>query len=104
MNKQISVIQPKSTVINNKRIDALYKNISSYINTARRNVLYTVDTEQVKAYWLIGRDIVEEEQEGKERAKYGVFLLREISSRLTEKFSKGFSVDTLKRARRFYLT
>ncbi len=104
MNKQIAVMQPKTTTANNKRIDALYKNISSYIRTARRNVLYTVDTEQVKAYWLIDRDIVEEEQKGKERAEYGVFLLQEVSSRLTEEFGKGFSVDTLERARKFYFT
>jgi len=104
MNKQISVMQPKTTAVNNKRIDALYKNISGYIHTARRNVLYTVDTEQVKAYWLIGRDIVEEEQKGKERAEYGSFLLQEISLRLTKEFSKGFGVRTLIDIRRFYLT
>lgn len=94
----------KTALANRTRLDVLYKNISSYIHTARCNVLRTVDTEQVKAYWLIGRDIVEEEQRGKNRAEYGSFLLREMSLRLTKEFGQGFSVDTLERTRKFYLT
>lgn len=88
----------------NKRIDVLYKNISSYIYNAQQSVVRSINGEQVKAYWLIGRDIVEEEQKGAERAKYGEFLLEEISKRLINEFGKGFSVDTLERARKFYLT
>jgi hypothetical protein len=65
-------------------------------------VLCTVNTEQVKAYWLIGRDIVEEEQTGKERAQYGAFLLQEISLRLTKEFGGGFGISTLKDIRKFY--
>ena len=87
----------------NRRVDALYKNISGYINSARQNVLYSVNTEQVKTYWRIGRDIVEEEQHGKDRAEYGTFLLREISSRLTKEFGNGFGIDTVEQARKFYL-
>lgn len=62
-----------------------------------------IDTEQVKAYWLIGRNIVEEEQVGKLRAGYGTYLLQEISSRLTREFDKGFGLTTIKDIRRFYL-
>ncbi len=90
--------------LNNKRVDTLYKNIAGYIQTARNNIRRSVDSEQVKAYWLIGRDIVEEEQAGKAKAEYGSFLLEEISARLSKEFGKGFSVDTLERARKFYLT
>ena len=92
-----------SSVSNDQRLDVLYKNITNYINTARSNVQHTVNREQVKAYWLIGRDIVEEEQMGKERAGYGEFLLQELSIRLTKEFGRGFGVDTLERARKFYL-
>ena len=90
-------------VIDNRRVDNLYRNIADHIHTARNNVLYTVNTEQVRTYWLIGRDIVEEEQAGKERAQYGAFLLQEISSRLAKEFGDGFSVSTLKHIRKFYL-
>ncbi|MBU0744252.1 MAG: DUF1016 family protein [Gammaproteobacteria bacterium] len=71
-------------IADDRRIDTLYRNIVGYIRTARSNVLLTVNTEQVRAYWLIGRDMVEEEQAGKERARYGAFLLEEISLRLTK--------------------
>jgi predicted nuclease of restriction endonuclease-like (RecB) superfamily len=102
--KKKTTIKSKIAITGKNRIDALYKNIVSYINIARNNVVQTVNTEQVKTYWLIGRDIVEEEQAGKERAQYGAFLLKEISIRLTEEFGKGFGIDTLERARKFYLT
>src|SRR3990170_1059995 len=91
-------------VVGNNRIDVLYKNIANYINIARSKVVQTVNTEQVKAYWLIGRDIVEEEQAGKGRAEYGAFLLEEISARLIKEFGNGFGVRTLIDIRKFYLT
>ncbi len=100
MSKRIT----KTALTNRKRIDVLYKNISSYIHIARCNVLRTVDTEQVKAYWLIDRDIVEEEQKGKYSEEYGSFLLREMSLRLIKGFGQGFVCSTLADIRKFYLT
>lgn len=100
----ISKQKSRNTLVSNKRVDALYKNISGYIHAARYNVMRSVNTEQVKAYWLIGRDIVEEEQKGKERAEYGTFLLQEISLRLTQEFGKGYGIRTLIDIRKFYLT
>ena len=99
----ITIKKSGEVVTDDKRIDNLYKNIASHLHTARNNVLYTVNTEQVRAYWLIGRDIIEEEQAGKERAQYGAFLLQEISSRLAKEFGSGFSISTLKDIRKFYL-
>src|SRR5262249_23067220 len=63
----------------------------------------SVNTAQVVAYWLIGREIVEEEQGGKRRAGYGEQLLQDLSSRLTVEFGKGLSVDNLELCRRFFL-
>jgi predicted nuclease of restriction endonuclease-like (RecB) superfamily len=94
----------KVTITNNRRIDILYKNIVGYIREAKNRVLQKVNAEQVKAYWAIGRDIVEEEQAGKERAEYGAFLLEEISNRLVKEFGNGFGVRTLIDIRKFYLT
>lgn len=94
----------KYSISDNKRIDALYKNIANRINIARQNVLRTVNTEMVSAYWLIGKDIVEEEQRGESRAEYGSFLLHEVSVRLTKEFGKGFGRSTLADIRQFYLT
>ena len=57
----------------------------------------------VEAYWNVGRMIVEEEQQGKERAEYGAALLRNLSIRLTQEFGKGFAGTNLKYFRQFYL-
>lgn len=88
----------------NKRIQTLCKKVTGYIDVARYNVQTTVDSEMVRAYWLIGRDIVEEEQKGKKRAEYGSLLLDSLSAFLTNKYGRGFSVSTLRDIRQFYLT
>ena len=86
-----------------KRIQTLCKKVIGYIDVARYNVQQTVDSEMVRAYWLIGRDIVEEEQKGKKRAEYGSLLLNSLSTFLTNKYGRGFSVSTLRDIRQFYL-
>ncbi len=67
--------QKTKDISNNKNIDTLYEGIAGYIHSARQNVVRSVNTEQVKAYWLIGRDIIEEEQKSKRRAGYGEYLI-----------------------------
>ena len=51
--------------------DALFERVVSILEQARGNVVRAVNTNMVLAYWLIGREIVEEIQRGKGRAKYG---------------------------------
>ena len=92
------------TSVDAKNIDALYQKASAYIDQARQTIYRTIDTEMVKAYWCIGRDIVEEEQQGKKRAEYGSFLLNGLSERLTKKYGRGFSGATLRDIRLFYQT
>jgi predicted nuclease of restriction endonuclease-like (RecB) superfamily len=58
----------------------------------------------VETYFEIGKLIVEEEQNGKERAEYGKQILKELSNKLTKEFGKGFSEDNLGNMRKFYLT
>lgn len=57
----------------------------------------------VTAYWLIGREIVEELQGGEERAEYGKEVIESLSKRLTERYGRGFSEVSLQRFRKFYL-
>lgn len=82
--------------------DDLSKKISNLLNEARKRVLQTVNHTMVLTYFEIGRMIVEEEQNGKERADYGTKLLIELSQNLTEEFGKGFSITNLKQMRQFY--
>jgi predicted nuclease of restriction endonuclease-like (RecB) superfamily len=82
----------------------LYDKISALLVSARRNVVSAVNLTMVHTYFEIGRMIVEEEQQGKERAAYGKHVLKDLSERLTVKFGKGFSVDNLENMRRFFIS
>lgn len=85
-------------------INPLFDNIATLIERAKQHVVTTVNTTMVHTYFEIGRMIVEEEQQGKQRAEYGKHTLKELSKHLTEKFGKGFSVENLDRMRFFYKT
>lgn len=80
----------------------LYK-ISQIIVDSRKAVLQTVNHAMVQAYWNIGRLIIEYEQKGSSRAKYGTQQLEYLAKELQEKFGKGFDVSNLRNMRRFYL-
>ena len=80
----------------------LLDRIVTILEQARANVVRSVNSEMVIAYWLIGREIVEEEQQGGKRAEYGKRLIEALSGKLTERYGKGFSVPNLKRFRQFY--
>lgn len=78
--------------------------IEHLIEEARRRTITAVNTAMVYTYYEIGRMIVEDEQQGEQRAEYGKAVLKELSIRLTRKFGKGFSVENLDRMRFFYKT
>lgn len=80
-----------------------YGRVRDILETARVGVARTINTTQVAANWLIGREIVEEEQRGRRRAGYGAKLLAELSARLNREFGRGYSVDNLEAFRQFYL-
>lgn len=78
--------------------------IKALINEARLHVVRSVNTAMVVTYWEIGRRIVEEEQNGSDRAEYGKYLIENLAKELTADFGKGFGVTNLKYFRQFYLT
>lgn len=80
----------------------LYTQIAQLLQVARKNVVRTVNQTMVYTYFEIGRMIVEDEQEGKERAEYGKQVLKELSKRLSADFGKGFSERNLEQMRQFY--
>lgn len=82
----------------------LYGKISELLSNARKHVAQTVNQTIVITYYEVGRLIVEDEQHGEERAKYGKSILKELSQKLTKDFGKGYSVYNLERMRKFYLT
>lgn len=57
----------------------------------------------VQSYGQTGKIIVEQEQQGQERAEYGAQQLKQLSHALTKRLGKGFDVTNLRNMRRFYL-
>ena len=82
----------------------LYGRVREILDAARLNIARTVNTTQVVANWLIGREIVEEEQRGKKRADYGQQLVEQLSEALTAAYGRGWSVQNLFYMRQFYLS
>lgn len=83
-------------------INKLYDTINQIIEEARKTVYRTANFTMVQAYWNIGRVIVEEEQNGKERAKYGQEVIAQLALKLTQKHGRGFTETNLKYMRQFY--
>jgi predicted nuclease of restriction endonuclease-like (RecB) superfamily len=87
-----------------KTIEILHTEARYIIESGRKAAYHAVNTSMVKTYWEIGQLIVEEEQQGEERAKYGKFLIRELSKRLTLEFGKGYDERNLFYMKQFYIT
>lgn len=81
----------------------LADSIAHIVDAAKKHIAVTVNSAMVETYWHIGRHIVEFEQQGAARAKYGKALLRELSKVLRTKIGKGFGHSNLYCMRRFYL-
>ena len=96
-------MRKKPTYVSGTKKTPLYERIRQILESARFSVARTVNTTQVVANWLIGREIVEEEQKGKRRAEYAEQLLLDLSARLTAEYGRGYSVDNLEFFRRFFL-
>ncbi len=85
-------------------VTVFYTDVKQILQSARAKAYSAVNTAMVEAYWLIGQRIVEEEQHGEVRAKYGQRLLENLSIALGKEFGKGFSYANLRNFRQFYLT
>ena len=95
---------PKNLEIQSQRVDNLYEKIANVIDQAHQMIVTTVNTAEVYSKYKIGRYIIEDEQDGNYRAQYGKAVLSALSTRLTERYGKGWSVDTLEQTRRLYIT
>lgn len=83
-------------------MDGLLGQLRVLILQARQQALQAVDVVQVRTCWEMGRHLVEFEQGGAERAKYGAKLLPRLAERLTAEFGKGFDTSNLRYMRLFY--
>lgn len=81
-----------------------YENAANLIVESRKMVASTANTVICVTNFEIGRMIVQEEQKGQNRAKYGTTLIKALSEYLISQFGKGFSETNLRSFRKFYLT
>lgn len=79
----------------------VYKEVKNTLEEARSKAYSSVNFYMVQAYWQIGK-IINEAQDGSERAEYGKELMNELSKKLTNDYGKGFDKSNLSRMRKFY--
>lgn len=85
-----------------KNIENLHSEARHIIESGRATAYHAVNVSMVKTYWELGQLIVEEEQQGKERAEYGKYLIAELAQRLQREYGTGFSKPSLWNYRQFY--
>lgn len=91
--------QPKKPT----KYNSLFAKVANLLEQGKKQAYAQVNSILVQTYWQIGREIIEHDQKGEKRAKYGKELLKKLSADLTAQFGKGFSVDNLENMRKFYL-
>jgi len=82
----------------------LFESVRTVITETQQYVVRNVNSAMTLAYFRIGKMIVEDEQNGNERAGYAQEILKKLSISLNNEFGKGYSVDNLQLMRKFYLT
>lgn len=94
----------KELVVAQVQEKQFYEDIRGILLRAREQAYKNASNIMTQAYWNIGKRIVEQEQFGEERAKYGSYLIKNLSKELSDEFGTGFSIASLKNCRQFYLT
>lgn len=83
---------------------AIISDIKAIISQSKDVTIRAIDHQRTLMYWHIGKRIFKEEQEGKDRADYGTFLIKYLSDQLQPEFGSGFSVRQINLYRQFYRT
>ena len=87
-----------------KGIETFIDEIKQIIDDSRSKAMRSVDFCRVQMYWAIGKRISEREQQGKERADYGKYIIRNLSKEIEPLYGSGFGVRQLELSRQFYRT
>lgn len=96
----------KTEVLTNEdvAIERLCANTVALVKHARNIAVQQVNMIQLLTYYTIGKWIIEVQQKGETRARYGSQVIKRLSEEMKKNFERGFSEDSLKNARKFYLT
>ena len=92
----------ETNVITSKKTSNIIEDARTIINSAGSSAIRSVDFCRVQMYWNLGKRIFEEEQQGKERADYGTYLIKNLASTLESEYGSGFGIRQLEQSRQFY--
>lgn len=95
-------MKKETNVITYKKTSNIIEDARVIINSARSSAVRSVDFCRVQMYWNLGKRIFEEEQQGKERADYGTYLIKNLASTLEYEYGSGFGIRQLEQSRQFY--
>lgn len=104
MNKKNEIIKQEISEVTTIEEKQFYKDIRLILQQAREQAYSSASGIMTHAYWNVGRRIVEQEQFGEKKARYGSYLIKNLSRQLSDEFGTGFSVANLRNCRQFYLT
>lgn len=103
--KKVAVLPRRlkgSAFVTAREVEPLIERVGSILEEARSQVVRTVNSVMVLAYWHVGREVVQFVQGGAKRAEYGEQMLEALSARLQERVGRGYSVRNLRYFRSFY--
>lgn len=95
--------EPTTTDFNTDSIERLCKSAVALVQASRQDAALHVNAIQLLTYFTIGKWIVDVQQNGEQKAKYGEQVVVKLAERLTQEFGRGFARETIKNMRRFYL-
>lgn len=81
-----------------------YKDVHAILDEAKSKTYEAANNIMTYAYWNVGKRIIEQEQKGNRKAKYGSYLIKRLSQELSDEYGTGFSVANIRNCRQLYLT
>ena len=103
MEKKSELLKQESSEILITKEQKFYEDVRFILQRAREEAYNSANSIMTYAYWNVGQRIVEQEQYGKTKTKYGSYLIKNLSEQLSDEFGTGFSVANLRNCRQFYL-
>ncbi len=81
-----------------------YQEVHTILDEAKSKIYEAANNIMTYAYWNVGKRIIEQEQKGNRKAKYGSYLIKRLSQELSDEYGTGFSVANIRNCRQLYLT
>ena len=100
---QIRETEKTSVPMPDAELMQLADKIVAEIESGRQQLAISINQTIKRTYWNVGRHIVEFEQQGNARAKYGAKLLSSLAKILRARVGRGYSHPNLNNMRKFYL-